>query len=92
MVKNANSGEARDTGSIPGTGRSSGGGHGNPLQYSCLKNSRDGGAWWATAHGVTKESDMAERLTLSLSRYLCTHSRAGVPNLQGLKPDDRRWS
>ena len=39
---------------IPGFGRSSGEGNGNPLQYSCLKNSMDRGAWWATVHGVTK--------------------------------------
>ena len=43
-----------DLGSIPGSGRSPGGGHGNPLQYSCLKNPMDRGAWWATVHGVTK--------------------------------------
>ena len=36
---------------IPGSGRSSGGGHGNPLQYSCLENSMDRGAWWSTVHG-----------------------------------------
>ena len=41
-------------GSIPGSGRSSGGGHGNPLQYYSLENSMDRGAWWATVHGVTK--------------------------------------
>ena len=41
-------------GSIPGSGRSPGGGHGNPLQYSCLENPMDRGAWWATVHGVTK--------------------------------------
>ena len=40
-------------GSIPGSGRSPGGGNGNPLQYSCLGNPMDRGAWWATAHGVT---------------------------------------
>ena len=45
---------AGDTGSIPGSGRSPGEGHGNPLQYSCLENPVDGGAWWATVHGVTK--------------------------------------
>ena len=43
-----------DSGSIPGLGRSPGGGNGNPLQYSCLKNPMDRGAWWATIHGVTK--------------------------------------
>ena len=45
---------AGDMGSIPGSGRSSGEGNGNPLQYSCLENSTDRGAWWATVHGVTK--------------------------------------
>ena len=40
--------------SIPGSGRSPGEGNGNPLQYSCLENSMDGGAWWATVHGVSK--------------------------------------
>ena len=43
-----------DPGSIPGSGRSPGEGNGNPLQYSCLENSMDGGAWWATVHGVAK--------------------------------------
>ena len=43
-----------DPGSIPGSGRSPGEGNGKPLQYSCLKNSMDGGAWWATVHRVTK--------------------------------------
>ena len=48
-----------DLGSIPGSGRSPGEGNGNPLQYPCLENSMDGGAWQATVHGVT-ESDMTE--------------------------------
>ena len=43
-----------DPGSIPGPGRTPGEGNGNPLQYSCLKNSMDGGAWWATVHGTAK--------------------------------------
>ena len=43
-----------DLGLIPGLGRSSREGNGNPLQYSCLENSMDGGAWWATVHGVAK--------------------------------------
>ena len=46
--------KAGDLGSIPGLGRSPGEGNGNPLQYSCLENPTDGGAWWATAHGVAK--------------------------------------
>ena len=46
--------DAGDTGSIPGLGRSPVGGHGNPLQYSCLENPTDKGAWWATVHGVTE--------------------------------------
>ena len=45
---------AGDPGLIPGPGRSPGEGTGNPLQYSCLENSMDGGAWWATVHGVAK--------------------------------------
>ena len=49
---------AEDMGLIPWSGRSPGEGNGNPLQYSCLGNPMDRGAWWATVHGVTKESDM----------------------------------
>ena len=45
--------DAGDPGSIPGLGRSEGG-HGNPLQYSCLQNPMEGGAWWAAVHGVAK--------------------------------------
>ena len=45
---------AGDAGSIPGLGRSPGEGNGNPLQYSCLENSMNRGAWWAIVHGVTK--------------------------------------
>ena len=65
-VKNspANKKEAGDFSFIPGSGRSPGGGNGNPLQYSCLENFMDRGAWWATVHGVA-ESDMME--------HTCTH-------------------
>ena len=61
VVKNlpANTGDIGDVGSIPGSGRSPGGGNGNPLQYSCLENPMDRGAWKATVHGVT-ELDTAE--------------------------------
>ena len=48
----ANAGDARDSGLTPGSGRSPGGGNGNPLQYSCLENSLDRGAWWATVNRV----------------------------------------
>ena len=56
VVKNlaTNAGDIRDTSSIPGSGRSPGGGHGNPLQYSCLENPVDRGTWWAIVHWVTK--------------------------------------
>ena len=55
-----------DSGSIPGSGKSPGEGNINSLQYSCLENCMDRGAWWATVHGVT-EFDRTEQLTLSLS-------------------------
>ena len=51
-----------DSGSIPGLGRSPEIGNGNPLQYSCLGNPMDRGAWWATVHGVANKSDTTERL------------------------------
>ena len=56
MVKKppANAGDVKVMGSIPGSGRSHGEGHGNPLQYSGLENPMDRGAWWATVHVVTK--------------------------------------
>ena len=56
VVRNlpANSGDSRDVGSIPGSGRSPGGGHGTPLQYSCLENPMDGEARRATVHGVAQ--------------------------------------
>ena len=66
MVKNppANAGDIRDLGLIYGSGRSPGGGHGNllQLQYSCLKSSRDRGAWWATVHRIAKSQTRLKRL------------------------------
>ena len=56
VVKNTPD-NARDTGSIPGSGRYPGEGNGNPLQYSCLGNSMDRGAWWDTVHGGKKKKE-----------------------------------
>ena len=69
-----------DLGSIPGSGRSPGEGNGNPLQYSCLENPMDGGAWWATVHGVAKSRTR-------LSDFTSLHFRdelrpAGIGGLQ----------
>ena len=68
MAKNppVNAGDTGDVGSIPGSGRFPGEGNGNPLQYSCLENSVDRGAGRAAVHGVTKELDTIEGLTLHL--------------------------
>ena len=62
---------AGDPGSIPGSGRSPGEGSGNPLQYSCLGNPMDGGAWWATVCGVAKSQ------TLNDFTYVCLECRIG---------------
>ena len=60
-------GDARDVGLILGSGRYPGGGNGNPVQSSCLENSMDRGAWWATFHGVTKSQ-------IRLSKWAHTHN------------------
>ena len=66
IVKNplANAGDIRDVGLIPGSGRCTGVGNGYPLQYSCLENSMDKGAWWATVHGVTKSWTRLSNFTI----------------------------
>ena len=67
---NANAGDIREAGSIPGLGRSPQGGHGNPLQCSCLENPRDGGAWWAAVYGVAQSWTRLKRLSSSSSSIL----------------------
>ena len=71
VVKNlpANAGNIRDLGSIPGLGRSPGGGHGNPLQYSCLENLMDRGAWQATVHRVTQSQTLLKRLSTHAQKW-----------------------
>ena len=68
VVKNppANAGDA---GLIPGSGRSPGEGNGNLLQYSCLENSMDGGAWWATVHEVEKSQTQLSDFTFSFLKF-----------------------
>ena len=77
MVKNppANAGDVGDMGSIPGPGRSPGGGDGNPLQHPCLENPMDRGVWRATAHRVA-ESDTTERL--AHTEYSATAGTQGL--------------
>ena len=62
----ANTLDLRDSGSIFGLGRSSGGGHGNPLQYSCLENPMDTGAWWAIVHRLAKSWTWSKQLSTQL--------------------------
>ena len=71
MVKNppAIAGDTRDTGLIPGLGRFPGIGNGSLLQYSCLGNSMDRGAWRAAVHRVTKNSDKTEQLSATLGYF-----------------------
>ena len=59
-----------DLGSIPGSGRSPGERNGNPLQYSCLENPMDGGAWWAIVHGVAKSQTRLSDFTYSWTDYV----------------------
>ena len=58
-----------DLGSIPGSGRSPGEGNGDPLQYSCLENPRDGGAWWVAIYGVAQSRTRLKRLSSSSSSW-----------------------
>ena len=63
LPANANAGDGRNTSSIPASRRYPGEGHGNPLQYSCLENSMDRGAWWVTVHRVAKSQTRLKLLS-----------------------------
>ena len=80
VIKNppVNAGDAGDVGSMPGSGRFPGGGNGNPLQYSCLGNPMDRGAWQATVHGVAKHQ-----------MHLSTSAQA-FPETKGMRGKDHR--
>ena len=67
-ISPANAGDIRHVSSVPGSGRSPGGGHGNPLQYSCLENPMERGAWWATAHRVPKTRIQLKQLSIHTER------------------------
>ena len=86
MVKNlpANAGGTRDTGSTPGLGRAPGGKHGNPLQYSCLENSMDGEAWWATVHRVAKSWTQPKQLGMQacITRRIRTYVKKAMERVK----------
>ena len=91
MVKNpsASAGDVRNADSIPGSERSLGGGHGNPLQCFCLENPRDGGAWWAVVHGVTKGQTRLSDFTFTfqfhaLEKEMATHSSVLAWRIPGM--------
>ena len=69
-----NAGDARDSDSIPGWGRSPGGGHGNPLQYYCLENPMDRGAWQVTVHGIAKSQTRLKQLSMHIFYFFLVQS------------------
>ena len=89
MVKNlpASAGDLKDEGWIPGLGRSPGRGQGGPLQYSCLENPMDRGAWWATAHMAAKSQTQLKRLKTHTHThphtYTHTHTHTSGVHLDG---------
>ena len=83
VVKNlpANAGDIRDLSSISGSERSPGEGNGNPLQYSCLGNPMDRGAWWATVHGVARVGHLATKQEMKTNDF--TMSWGSKPHIMG---------
>ena len=88
MVKKlpAKARDRRDMGSISESGRPPEGGHGNSLQYTCLENPIDRGAWWATVHGVAKSQTRLKRLSTAHTKNV---SSAGVKCTEIIFPKDR---
>ena len=88
--------DIRDTGSVPGSGRSPGGGHGNPLQYSCLENPMARGAWRAAVQGVTQSQTRLQRLSTHLALVVNPPAGAGDSRHRldpwvGRIPWSRKW-
>ena len=81
VVKNppANAGDTEDLGSIPGSGRPPGGGHGNPLQYSCREKPMDRGVWWAAVQGVTKSRTRLKRWSTHAQTLPCGGGLEAAP-------------
>ena len=74
----ANAEDIRDSGLIPGLERSPGGGHGNPLKYSCLENPKDRGAWVDTVHGVTKRQAELKQFNTHIHKYITCYQQGQV--------------
>ena len=89
MVKASDCNEG-EPGSIPGRGRSSGEGNGHPLQYSCLENSMDGGAWWATVYGVAESRTQLSNFTFTFL-FLKMLDFSEVKEQRVCKWPDRTW-
>ena len=89
----ANAGDIRDADSIPGWGRTPGGGHGNPLQYSCLENPMARRAWWATVHGVAKSWTQLKQLSTHGTGFGCYWKEVSKHGSQDLDWSDgtRNW-
>ena len=85
IVKNppTNAGDIRDAGSVPGWGRSTGGGHGNPLQYSCLENPMVRGAWWATVHEGAKSQTRLKQFSTHIPSYSLYKTGASSSQREG---------
>ena len=93
MVKDlpASAGDVRDLGSIPGPGRYLGGGHGNPLQYSCLENPMNRGAWWASIHRVAKSLTQLKRLSTAGHGGFFSCSMWDLIPWPGMEPGPLCW-
>ena len=93
MVKNppASAGDVRYLGLIPGLVRTPGGGHSNPLQYSCLKNSMDRGAWWVTAHRIAKSWTRLSCLSMHTVALGGEDFTVPISQMRKLRPGEVDW-